>query len=81
MQRFLFQNESRVQSRPNVRRTWPKRGKRPVMKVKERRDKVSISSVVKPDGDLYFMIREESMKGRDTISFPKQILCEIPGFL
>lgn len=78
---ILFQDESGVQSRPNVRRTWSKRGKRPVMKVKERRDKISISSAVTPDGDLYFMIREESMKGNDTISFLDQLLSEIQGFL
>lgn len=78
---ILFQDESAVQSRPNVRRTWSKRGKRPVMKVKERRDKASISSAVTVHGDLYSMIREESMKGKDIISFLDQLLCEILGFL
>ena len=45
------------------------------------RDKISISSAVTPDGDLYLMIREERMKGKDTISFLDQLLSEIPGFL
>ncbi|EQD55576.1 ISXoo2 transposase [mine drainage metagenome] len=78
---ILFQDESGVQSRPNVRKTWSRRGKRPVMRVKERRDRISISSAVTPDGDLYFMIKEGSMNGDDTIIFLEQLLSEINGFL
>jgi len=78
---ILFQDESGVQSRPNVRRTWSIKGKRPQMKVKEKRDKISISSAVSVDGDLYFMTKEESMNEDDIISFLEQLLSEIPGFL
>jgi len=77
----LFQDESGVQSRPNVRRTWSLRGKRPQMKVKEKRDKISISSAVSVDGNLYFMTKDESMNEDDIISFLEQLLLEIPGFL
>ena len=78
---ILFQDESGMQSRPNVRRRWFKRGKRPVMKVKERRDRISITSAVTPDGDLYFMIKEGSPDGNDIISFLEQLLAEIQDFL
>ena len=78
---ILFQDESGVQSRPNVRRTWSLKGRRSVMKVKEKRDKISISSAVSVDGDLYFTIKEGSMNEDDIISFLDQLLSEIPGFL
>ena len=78
---ILFQDESGMQSRPNVRKTWSKRGKRPVMKVKEKRDRISISSAVTPDGDLYFMIKDGSFNGDDIILFLDQLLSELQGFL
>ena len=78
---ILFQDESGMQSRPNVRRTWSQRGKRPVMKVRERRDKISISSAVTEDGNLYFMIVKESMNEDHIITFLDQLLSEIGGFL
>ena len=51
------------------------------MKVKENRERISITSSVTPDGDLYFMIRERSMDSEDIISFLDQLLSEIHGFL
>lgn len=78
---ILFQDESGVQSRPNVRRTWSKKGKRPIMKVKESRDRISITSAVTPDGALYFMIKDGSMNSGDIIQFLDQLLAEIEGFL
>ena len=51
------------------------------MKVKEKRDKISISSAVSVDGNLYFMTKNDSMNKNDIISFLKQLLSEIPGFL
>ncbi len=78
---ILFQDESGVQSRPNVRRTWSKRGKRLGIKVEENRGRISITSAVTPDGGLYFMIRKGSMDSEDIISFLDQLLSEIHGFL
>ena len=78
---ILFQDESGMQSRPNVRKTWSQKGKRPVMKVKERRDKISISSAVTEDGELYFMIARESMNGNHIMTFLDHLLSEIDGFL
>lgn len=78
---ILFEDESGMQSRPNVRRTWSPRGKRPVMRVKEKRDKISISSAVTEEGHLYFMIAKESMNEDHTIMFLEQLLSEINGFL
>ena len=78
---ILFQDESGMQSSPNRRRTWSPRGKRPVIEVREKRDKISISSAVTEDGDLYFMIAKESMNEDHIIMFLDQILSEINGFL
>ena len=78
---ILFQDESGVQSRPNVRRTWSKRGKRPRMMARENRDRISITSAVTPDGNLYFMIKEGSMNSNDMVKFMEQLLSEINGFL
>ncbi len=78
---ILFQDESGLQSRPNVRKTWSLKGKRAVMKVREKRDKISISSAVSVNGDLYFAIKEGSMNEDDIISFLDQLFSEIHGFL
>ena len=78
---ILFQDESGVQSRPNVRRTWSQRGKRPRMMARENRDRISITSAVTPDGNLYFMIKDGSMNSDDMVKFMEQLLSEINGFL
>ena len=51
------------------------------MKVRERRDKISISSAVTEDGDLYFMIVKESMNEDHIIGFLDQLLSDIERFL
>ena len=68
-----------MQSRPNVRRTWSIRGKRPQMSMKEARDKISIVSAVSEDGELFFAIKYESMRDLDIITFLEQLLTEIRG--
>ncbi len=77
----LYQDESVVQSRPNVRRTWSPGGRRPAIGVREKRERISISSAVSADGDLYFSIKEGSMNEDDILSFLDQLLSEIHGFL
>ena len=78
---ILFQDESGVQSRSNVRKTWSQKGRMPRIKTKENRDRISITSAVTPDGNLYFMIKEGSMDSNDIISFLDQLFSEIHGFL
>lgn len=78
---ILFQDESGVQSRPNVRRTWSLKGKRSSIKVRAKRDKISVSSAVSVDGDLYFTLKEGSMNEDDIIAFLEQLLSKIQGFL
>ena len=51
------------------------------MKVRERRDKISISSAVTEDGDLYFMIAKGRMNEDHIITFLDQLLSGIEGFL
>jgi transposase len=74
---ILFLDEPGMQSRPNVRRTWSMKGKRPQMRVKEARDKISIVSAVSEDGELYFAITGESMRDNNIIAFLEQLLSEI----
>ena len=51
------------------------------MKVRERRDKISISSAVTEDGDIYFMIVKERMNEDHLIAFLDQLLSDIEVFL
>lgn len=78
---ILFLDESGMQSRPNVRRTWAPRGERPKMRVCEKRDKISIVSAVSTEGDLFFAISEESMNEDHIILFLEQLLREIGSFI
>ena len=78
---ILFLDESGMQSRPNVRRTWSMKGKRPRMRVKERRDRISIVSAVSEEGETFFAITGESMRDHNIIAFLEQLLYEIRGFL
>lgn len=78
---ILFLDESGMQSRPNVRRTWSIRGKRHQMSVKEARDRISIVSAVSEDGELFFSMKYESMRDHDIVSFLEQLLSEINGFI
>ena len=78
---ILFQDESGVQSRSNVRKTWSQKGRRPRIKTKENRDRISITSAVTPDGEVYFMTKEGSMDSNDIIRFLDQLFSEIHGFL
>ncbi len=56
-------------------------GKSHVIRVREKRNKISISYAVSLDGDLYFAIKEGSMNDDDIISFLDQLFSEIHGFL
>ena len=76
-----FQGESGMQSSPNRRRKWSPKGIRPVIEVREKYGRISISSAVTEYGDLYFMIAKESMNENRIIMFLDQLLSEINGFL
>ena len=76
---ILFLDESSVQSQPNVRRTWALRGSRPELRAKARRDKLSIFSAVKMDGDLFFSVHGHNLEGSDTIVFLRKLLKEMDG--
>ena len=64
-----------------MRKTWSQKGRRPGTKTKENRDRISVTSAVTHDGNLYFMIKEGSMDSNDIIRFLEQLLSEIHGFL
>ena len=48
------------------------------MKVREKLDKISISSAVSVDRDLYFSIKDGNMNKDEIVSFLDQILSEVP---
>ena len=74
----LFLDESCVQSRPNVRKTWAPAGARPVMRVKEgERNKLSLISAVSMDAELYFRVHTDNITGTEIIGFLKYLLKEI----
>ncbi|MDH2905131.1 MAG: IS630 family transposase [Methanomassiliicoccales archaeon] len=77
---ILFLDESCVQSRPNVRRTWAPAGARPVMRVKEgERNKLSLISAVSDEAELYFRIHTDNITGTEIMAFLKHLLKEIDG--
>ncbi len=73
---ILFLDESSVQSQPNVKRTWAQRGSRPEIRAKARRDKLSIFSTVKMNGELFFSVHGHNLEGTDTIHFIKKLMKE-----
>ena len=59
---LLFLDESCVQSRPNVRRTWTPEGSRPEMRFRQGdRLKLNLISAVTPDGALYYEVDRENI--------------------
>lgn len=73
---LLFMDESGVQSHPNVRRTWAPRGSRPEIRAKARREKLSLVSAVKMDGELFFSVHGHDLEGADTVVFLRKLLKE-----
>ena len=73
---ILFMDESSVQSQPNVKRTWALRGSRPEIRAKARREKLSIFSAVKLDGELFFSVHAHDLEGRDTVNFLRKLMRE-----
>ena len=79
---LLFLDESCVQSRPNVRRTWAPEGSRPEMRFRQGdRMKLNLISAVTPEGVLYYEVDAESIDGTRVIWFLEKLLEEIPGRL
>ena len=77
---IFFLDESCVQSRPNVRRTWAPAGARPVMRVKEgERNKLSLISAVSMDADLYFRVHTDNITGTEIMEFLTYLLKETDG--
>jgi transposase len=73
---LLFMDESSVQSQPNVKRTWAPRGSRPEIRARARRDKLTVISAVKVDGELFFSVHGHDLHGSDTIVFLRKLLKE-----
>ena len=79
---LLFLDESCVQSRPNVRRTWAPEGSRPEMRFRQGdRLKLNLISAVTPDGALYYEVDRENIGETRVTWFLEKLLEEIPGRL
>ena len=77
---IVFLDESCVQSRPNVRKSWAPKGSPPVMRVVEgSRDKLSLISAVTIEGELYFNLHEEDITEAEVITFLDHLMKEMPG--
>ena len=77
---IFFLDESCVQSRPNVRRTWAPTGARPVLKMKEgERNKLSLVSAVSMEVELYFRVHTDNITGQEIMEFLTYLLREIEG--
>jgi len=77
---LMFMDESCVQSHPNVKRTWAPKGSRPQLHVKQSsRDKLSIISAVKVDGELFFSVHGHNLEGVDIVRFLGKLKREMKG--
>lgn len=78
----LFLDESCVQSRPYVRRTWVPEGSRPEMRFSQGdRTKLNLLSAVTPEGALYYEVDRENLDETRVTWFLEKLLEEIPGRL
>lgn len=79
---LLFLDESCMQSRPNVRRTWAPEGSRPEMRFSQGdRMKLNLISAVTPEGALYYEVDRENLDETRVTWFLEKLLEEIPGHL
>jgi transposase len=75
---LLFIDESCIQCQPNVKRTWAPKGSRPEIRVKQgSRDKLSIISAVKVDGELFFGVHGHNLEGADVVRFLRKLSKEM----
>jgi transposase len=75
----VFVDESGIQTTPNVRRSWAEKGERLVLRSPAHHEKLSVISGVTAEGELYFEVHEDDIRGTEVIWFLEQLLEEIPG--
>ena len=70
---LVFADEAGVDSQSVVGQTWGVRGKTPVVRVSNRRNRINMLAAISPEGDLYFMTHEGSVTARTFLKFLETI--------
>lgn len=77
----MFVDESGFYLLPMVVRTYAPIGQTPVLRHLLTYAHLSVISAITPQGKLYTMVRDRSIKGPDVVRFLKHLLQHIPGKL
>lgn len=70
---LVFIDESGLYLLPARVRSYAPRGHTPILRVFKTRDHLSVMSGITPRGDLFTLIREESLDGTDSVRFLKHL--------
>lgn len=71
---LVFIDESGFYLLPGVVKTYASRGQTPVLRKWQSRDPLSVMAGVTPEGHVYSLVRQESLKGFQTIVFIEHLL-------
>lgn len=74
---LVFVDESGFYLLPAKVRTYAPRGKRPLLRVFETRDHLSVMSAVTPQGWLFTLVRDDSLSGVESVRFLKHLLNQL----
>lgn len=69
----VFIDESGFYLLPAVVRTYAPRGKTPILRVRLTRDHLSVMSGITPAGQLWTLVRKESLTGVESVTFLKHL--------
>lgn len=78
---LLFEDEAGVHEDGPVDRTWGLRGRRPVVRVTGRRDRVNVISAISPRGRLWFHCFRGTLTAARFIGFLKGLLHDMHGVI
>ncbi len=78
---ILFGEQSGFYLLPTVTRTYAPIGQTPVLHEQLSRDHLSVISGISPEGKLYVMEQERSLKSQDKVRFLRHLLRQIEGKL
>lgn len=78
---MVFVDESGFYLLPMVVRTYAPKGQTPILRHLLSYDHLSVISAITPQGKLYTMVQERSIKGPDVVRFLKHLMQHIPGKL
>jgi transposase len=74
---LVFVDESGFYLLPARVRTWAPRGKTPTLRVFETRDHLSVMSAITAQGQLFTMVRDDSLTSVESVRFLKHLLTQL----